>query len=502
MFTAVVTLLCIGVVAWGSYWTNPYNQATRFRDPYQAGVDPNTDQVILTQTYPLRATTSGYKRLFALAKSGWHIFLASQREERGIDSTRETEILTELHRQRFGNQHPFVISGGHFSMLYARSLGIFYYPLLDPTIDSLEIRQAPSYAERAITAAKTTQFALESYRQCGDLYTTVVPVGPEEINCINIYHYPSDTLYSLLYALDSLVASPRFITRYYQNDAGADSPARTDVVGARLLQEYRSDLQRWLESYTARVFDPDTYLIRTDINISSTKDIGLQQSSFYDNVIFWATHGYAQELGLESQIDLDRLKTTILTTFWLEEPGHFLEDLSEYGRADQYYSSDWLIALSTGFLDPRDPEERVYYARSIEYIKLHQIDQPFPLRYHNELRHDRVVPTVRLVNPEYGNNGIWSFWGLEYIKALIILYQETGDAEYLNVALQHTLSFQTNIEQSGGFPEVYNSQGGVMDELFYRSVIKTGWVIGYEQVRALLRDAGVNDLAASPEMVE
>lgn len=37
----------------------------------------------------------------------------------------------------------------------------------------------------------------------------------------------------------------------------------------------------------------------------------------------------------------------------------------------------------------------------------------------------------------------------------------------------------------GGFPEVYDPNGNLLQTAFYKSILQTGWVIGFEQARAM-----------------
>src|SRR3712207_4572231 len=124
--------------------------------------------------------------------------------------------------------------------------------------------------------------------------------------------------------------------------------------------------------------------IRRSIHLSGAKDITRRTCSFYDNVIFWKTTKLAMSLELidKDKDFLRRLKAHILETFWLDDDGYFLEDLHPDSVRHKYYSSDWLIVLATGFLDPADPDERHYFTRSVDHIRRTGVDQPFGLRYH------------------------------------------------------------------------------------------------------------------------
>lgn len=224
--------------------------------------------------------------------------------------------------------------------------------------------------------------------------------------------------------------------------------------------------------------------------MSGAKDITMRSSAFYDNVVFWKTTELAMKLDLikHDTAFLRSLKSRILDTFWLDDSGYFLEDLSQEGIEQSYYSSDWLIALATGFVSPHVTSERHFFARSVAYIQEQEIDKPFAIKYHADRRAHRQFPIVRLAVASYGGDSIWSFWGMEYIKILLALYQQTTEISYLTGADYHINAYKEKMCEYGGYPETYDANGKLLETLLYRSIIQTGWVIGFEQVLAM-RDA-------------
>jgi hypothetical protein len=121
----------------------------------------------------------------------------------------------------------------------------------------------------------------------------------------------------------------------------------------------------------------------------------------------------------------------------------------------------------------------------VQHIQHEGIDQPFPLRYHKDTRAHRQFFMVRLAVASYGGDAIWSFWGMEYIKTLLLLFKHTGTDTYLAAADRHIAAYERNMVRDGGFPEVYDSRGKLLQTALYCSIRQTGWVIGFEQVRAM-----------------
>jgi hypothetical protein len=254
-----------------------------------------------------------------------------------------------------------------------------------------------------------------------------------------------------------------------------------------LLSDYKDTLKKLYNEYLNKIYDKRTGLISKDIELSGAKDITKRRSAFYDNVILWKTTQLAVKLGLiENKTSwLENYKKKILKTFWQEDLGYFLEDLSEECLKNKYYSSDWLVVLFTGFLNPQLKSERKYYEKNVEYIESEKLDQPFAIKYQKNTQAKRQFLAVKIAVASYGGDAIWSFWGMEYIKTLLILYKLTKNETYLTRADYHIAEYEKLIVRDGGFPEVYDRNGKLLQTWAYRSIRQTGWVIGFEQVLAL-----------------
>jgi hypothetical protein len=74
---------------------------------------------------------------------------------------------------------------------------------------------------------------------------------------------------------------------------------------------------------------------------------------------------------------------------------------------------------------------------------------------------------------------------MEYLKTLMILSETTGKKSYLKTADTHIATYEKAMLRDGGFPEVYDPKGKLLQTPLYRSIRQTGWVIGFEQVREM-----------------
>lgn len=475
----IIAYMIVGVL---SYLTNPFTRYTLVSVPFQTELREDGQLVILKQAN-LRLRTSVFYGVFAKAKSGYHILANAYSGTKRTKTETLNEIIADIHKLRFDPNEPYLISGDHFSMLYIRSLGIFYHTLLDPRTPL----DQEDWLNRQKIYLQTTAYALAVFDESAKLSTTIVPVGEISVSLMNIYAPPSDTLYSLLYALD-VMRSSTALENTYPFIPQQRYQLQTRAAADQLLVEYQPSLQRHYATFMTYVIDPETGLVRKDILLSGTKDISKRQSALYDNVMVWKTTQLAQKLGVipEDAEYLKELKAKILATYWRPEMGCFLEDQSPAALANNYYSSDWLIVLKTGFLDPFNANELPYYESCVTYIQQQQLDQPFGLKYQQQIRPSRLYTLVRIGAPEYGSTAIWSNWGMEYTKLLALMYQATGQENYLKRAQEEIRSYTDKIVQYGCYPEVYDEDGQMYMNNFYKSICQTGWVVTYEQAKALV----------------
>lgn len=464
-----------------TYLTNPFTKFSIIRLPYKAKFKKMTiaavnhnEKIIIRQNI--------FWRLFAYYKCGIYILTTRYITSPRANGETVDEIIANIHRLRYDPNKLLLISGDHFNGLFVRNLGVFYYPMLDRSIPASPV----DWYNRQAVYLQTVAYALGVFVKQPTLTTTIVSTGQYAATCINFYAYPSDSLFGIVYALSSLLGKESAAPHTYD---ASHNLLDTVAAAKTLVSTYKQTLTDLYKSYRLHVFDEDEGIIKRTVHLSGAKDITRRYSAFYDNVVFWKTTQLSMNLSIipKDKQFLSDLKQRILDTFWLEDKGYFLEDLSDEGIKNDYYSSDWLIALSTGFLTIADPIERVYYARSVDYIQKHKIDQPFAIKYQADTRAHRQFFVVRMAVASYGGDAIWSFWGMEYIKTLTLLGHYQQDKRYFAQAKHHLDAYEATMLRDGGYPETYDNKGNLLKTPFYQSIRQTGWVIGFEQARAMYR---------------
>lgn len=480
-----VGLLCLAI--WQSYRIDPYSSRTTIESPYTTSLD-ETGQIHVNEHFAPKFINSPLAKFYALVKTGIRIPLYSVflKEERVADT--ESEIIDTIHRLRFDPSKPYVITGGHYSDLYIRNLGIFFNALLDPRLPT----SPEDWQNRQRIALQTVQYDLEFFRQSGHAVTTIVPLDRQAFVGVNIYTEPSDAVHAVLYTLSALRDNSFLANRFPSTASHSAYLLQTTSAADQLLEEYRPALTTVINSYLANL-DPRAHLVRRDIHLSSARDGVKRESSFFDNVIMWATVQLADQMAIphDSTLSNEEWKQRIIDIYWDDAQGIFRDDLTGCDDSGKNcppaeFSADSLIVTSTGFFDLEQEADHQKLTRMIEYIRTKGLDQPFPLRYTES---NKVTPkhlTVRLFAASYMGDGIWSHWGMEYIKALVML--ESTYPEGPELARHFLDIYRQNIEKNGGYPELYNSDGTLFRSTLLRGVLHTGWVVNYEQAKMLVEN--------------
>ena len=475
---AIVLALLLGLVG-SAHATNPFSRFSIVKHPFTIQVVLGAFKAI-NNNHRLHVAQARWWRIYA----GLKVFV-NMLETRYAKSPRSKAatidgIVAEIHKQRFDPNNLLLTPGDHWSGLFPRNLGVFYYPMCDSRIPS----STKDWHNRQIVYMRTLAYALGVFEKRPIPTTTIVTTGRYRVTCANFWRYPSDTVYGLLFGLAVLLGKQDTAPYAY---APPRQHPDTAPAAQLLLNEYAVTLQRMYKHYRTKVFDENTLLLKHDLALCGAKDITRRYGAFYDNVVLWKTTQLAMKLELiaEDKAFLRQLKRSILKTYWLEDKGYFLEELSGKGVQAAHYSSDWLHVLITGFLDPAKPGEQAYFARSIEYMQQTGIDKPFGVKYQAEAggRHQFFLPRISMAS--YQQDAIWSHWGMEYIKTLLLLYKHAGERRYLQTADKHIKAYEQAMLRDGGYPELYDRNGKFFETPVVRSIRLTGWVISYEQVKAM-----------------
>ena len=471
MLTALFITLALVIFHIFLHLANPYASTNYFRSPYKTNVSED-GTIDYKRRYRLRVLRGPIADLLGYYRSGFLIVQNTLVGGKRIDRDSSDEIIEEIHRMRFDPKKPYLISGDQFSVLYPRNLGVFYNQLLDPATAHSKV----DWEHRQQIYLQSVLFAIDGLSVGKVPKTTLVPIAPHTITATQVHpgSVASDSAYGLLYALYAL----RDTTRKH----GSYQIQTVDAV-ERILTERHDQLARIVTNYVAAVRDPETTLIRADINLASARDGVHRSSSFYDNVILWKTMSFADSLGIVSydKSKLNTLHALIKTTFWNESTEYYQNDIH-----DTSFSSDWLIAYVTRFLSLDNTEDLTHTIKTISYISAHDIAEPLPIKY--QLGTPKDLPwVIRKYVPMYGGEAIWSYWGAEYITLLLNVFARTRDELYKSAADTYIARYHDAIIRDGGFAETFDKHGDFLQIGPYKSIRITGWVVQFEHTLELAK---------------
>ena len=470
LYTTSIVLV-IFFHAWLSL-VNPYARWNIAQQPFSTSVQTN-GQISYTQHYQPRVCTNLLCDLLGYYRQGFLIIQNTYIGGRPAKGDTAAQIIDYIHRVRFDPRKPYLISGDQFSVLYLRNLGVFYNQLLDPAT----AHNARDWENRQRLYVQSVLYGLASLSKDNTPKTTAIPIGPKAIVTTQVHPggVGSDTVYGVLYALDAM-----------QTDKGhAPYPNQTKQTAAHIIHSHQADLRHMVVSYQEAVQDPQAKLVKKDLHLASARDGVIRSSSFYDNVILWKTLALADKMGIHRTDTkmLDEMKMHIIAAYWDEQHGYF-----HNAADDDSFSSDFLIAYVTKFLDLHTASDLEKTKRVISYVQKHHIAEPLPIRYQDG--ESKNMPwVIRRFVSAYGSETIWSYWGAQYITLLADVYDITGDEWYEKRAQTYIDRYERVIVRDKGFAETYNKQGEFFRIGPYKSIRITGWVVQFEHAKKQLQQA-------------
>lgn len=476
----LITFLILGI--WHADRTNPYSRTTEMKPEFTATLNKQ-GQFVLRKEHPIILRKGALFTLFAKTQAALRIIANAWSPIPPIKGN-ETTIIQQIHMERFDPSKAYLISGEHFADFYPRNYGLFYNAVLDSNINL-------SYADwenKQKIMLQTTAFYLDLLSQSDTPFTTYMPLTSTSFVGVNVWSYPSDSLYSVLFQLSALTNNHFIEYSLPKTLSSALYPLQTKDAGTLLLKTYSPTLKKQILSFEKYVLDSKTGLVKKHIFLSGVRDGVRHESSFYDNVMVWATAKLASDLGIIplKKEDVESWKQRILTNFWDQKDGIFIDDLSEESKLHHIFPADAFIITQTQFLDPTIPADKDKIIRIIEYVKNNHLDKPFPLIWSTYDQSNNMVFLDRYLVPNYEQQSIFSHWTMEYIKLLVSVSKSNPD--YISDARNYLNFYHKNIQKYGGYPEIYFPNGNIFKTALYKSVLHTGWIINYEQTKMMILD--------------
>lgn len=393
-------------------------------------------------------------------------------------------IYQKIIKKRFKKNLPYLIAGDHFSSFYPRNLGFFYSKALDTTtcIDIFD------YQNRLILYLNSLEFVLNFFKS-KPFTTTISPVYGRFFVALNFFRKPSDTLCSILLALDYLI-SP---LEYFGDNLAADYQNVRYMAKDLAIKIFNKNYQNLKNKiiFHLNYIDPDTGLIKKDLSLSGIRDGVIRKSSFYENIVTYKTIVLGIKMGLIFEKDLldyqnpKNLKKNIIKNFF--KKNFILSELDDFIDKKQQLSIDFLIVLQTNFFDFNIEKERIYFKKIIDFVLKSDnwLTSIGPM--YSPSNHSKTVFLVKLLANDYMGKSVWSHWSCEFCMSLLKIYDFTKEQKYLSKAKEIIKNLEKKILFYKGYPELYNQKLKIYQTLFYSSMIDTGWIVNYQFLKQKIK---------------
>ncbi len=315
------------------------------------------------------------------------------------------QICTQIIDDCWNGKY-FMTGQGNFCEFWIRDFSFCLKPLLN--LD---------YREKVVS---TLWYALDIFRKHGRITTTISPKG-----------YPFDVF---TYSPDSL---PLFL--FSLRLAGMKEA----------VEMHKPLLQSEIDRFYAEVVDPATGLVKKDKWFSSIKDNAVRTSSMYNNTMVAMLSQEIDKAGLRNPFRKFNYKKLLVTKFWTGK--YFLNDLS--GRKTIAGDAN-VFPYWTGVI-----ENKEMLSSSVETIRKHRLDRPFPLKYTRETSKESIHRLLNLIVPNYEGNSIWMHMGPVYVQTVAKLDKD--------LANRYISKYVRVIEKNKNFFEVFTPEGKIYKTLLY-----------------------------------
>lgn len=372
------------------------------------------------------------------------------------------EIYRSICKSRFNPSSPYLTSGDHFSSFYPRNLGIFYSSALNPTTSC----DLADYKNRIAIYLNSLSFALEFY-EGHELTTTIIPVFNKYFFPSNIYKKPVDTLLSILISFDLLINPQNHYST--KEHIVFEEQLSGRYLAHELLSKHKKRLKELTFDLLAHL-NQRTGLVNEKLSLSGVRDGLLRNGSLYENSAIYKTVKLALELEIIDKLDLaqyeypENIKNQIIKTYYKE--GKWKESIN-----NNSISADCLCLWEFGVLD-RDDEKLIVLVNQLQ-----ELITPHGILYSNHSDY-KIFWVVKYFAPIYMTKTVWSHWTTEYLD-LIFEIKDKLPNEYYTKCQEIIINIRQKCVEYQGYPELYRENGQIYKNIFYSSILKTGWIVNF-----------------------
>ena len=347
---------------------------------------------------------------------GGRIFLISLKNrlfKKKYDGT-ASEICTKIVKDCWNGRY-FQTSTGNFPQFWTRDFGWCTQSLIKLGFEK-EVHKTLRYAVNNFKKYNKIAVALTPNGKAFDFPTTAVDSLPWFIHSIKISKFPYHSI--------------------------------------------RPFLNLQIKKFYSDIINPQTGLVKPEINFSSIKDLAVRKSSCYDNTMVAMLANDLKGMKLYNPFNKFDYADLIKRHFW---NGRFFYD--DLQKKDYVAGDANLFPFLLGIISDKEMMQK-----TIEAIENERLDEPFPLKYTSS-RKGINFGWEEMFLRNYESSAIWMHTGPLYIKLL-----QRIDVKK---ARKHKKTYGTIIEKHGNFLEVFNENGKPFSTPFYYCDSGMLWAANY-----------------------
>jgi hypothetical protein len=317
------------------------------------------------------------------------------------------EICTAVVDNCWNGEY-FMTSTGHFREFWTRDFG-----LCSDALVRLGHR---------IKVIKTLDYALAVFQKKGHVTTTV-----SKRVASNFPYYAADSLPFLIRSLKNAKAS-------------------------LLIIKYKAFLEKEIDYYFTKVFDPKINMVYKNKHFSSMKDYAKRQSATYDNSMMYMLAVDLDTLGLYNPFSSYKKKIQKAIKKELWNGKYFYDDFS---KKKVVTGDAQVFPFWCGVFHVRSR----MFASCLRVIQKEGLDMPFPLKYTAKRTAASKMHAIDKVMGTYERNTLWMHLGLCYLDVI-----RKHNKKLLQEYLGH---YTEQIEKHKTFLELYDETGKAFKNRVY-----------------------------------
>ncbi len=340
------------------------------------------------------------------------------------------QILESCYKEskQFPSHKYFRVSSGHFKQFYCRDFGMISEALIKL-----------GYEKQVVNTLSYSLFVFKKYNK---ITTTISLDYP-----VNYFSISADSLPFLIRSIRLCIENKIDISK---------------------LKKYFTFLQKQINLYYETIFDLKTNLVRSDINLSSSKDHSKRKSSCYDNccsiglsIELRKINVLLKEKIFDFPLNIQDAKNKFINEFWNGK--YFYDDLS---KCEIITSDANIMPFYWNIIKDKSIKNT-----ALDNLLKSNLDSFLPVKYSIIRQKEKELFFPELFAPNYEGDTYWLHLGLCYLEVLFHFDKKRVISNLDNIKNQ-TLKYKN-------FLEVFNNNKKPYSSWAYHCDESMSWIIGY-----------------------